>query len=135
MPQHAKATVHQSLRGECGTFGRQLFDDVLDARVAEIADAVGDEVNALYQGATVDPLLARMPAFDRRRVQDLLPHMFHLVKYGFKARLGLCPITDQAHRANHRLYRALDPGEAGVLEGVRIKQDPQHRTDIISGPE
>src|SRR5215510_7790305 len=124
MPQQPEATVHQSLRGERGTFRRQLFDDFLDAQVAEITYAVGDEVNALYQGATVDPLLARMPAFNRRRVQDLLPHMFHLVEYGFKARLGLCPITDQAHGANHRLYRALDPGKAGVLEGVGVEQDP-----------
>src|SRR5215467_16012324 len=122
MPQQAQATVHQSLRGERGAFSRQLFDDLLDAWVADITDAVGDEVNALDQGATVDPLLARMPAFDRRRVQDLLPHMFHLVEYGFKARLGLCPIADQTHGADHRLYRALDPGKAGVLEGVGVEQ-------------
>src|SRR5215510_7866438 len=118
MPQQPQATVHQSLWGERGTFSSQLFDDVLYARVAEITHVVGDVVNALYQGATVDPLLARMPAFDRRRVQDLLPHMFHLVKYGFKARLGSDPIADQAHGADHRLYRALDPGKAGVLEGI-----------------
>src|SRR5215470_4405100 len=135
MSQQPEATIHQSLWGECGTFRSQLFDDVLDARIAEITDAVGDEVNALYQGATVDPLLARMPAFDRRWVQDLLPHMFHLVEYGFKARLGHCPITDQAHRADHRLYRALDPGKAGVLEGVGVEQHPEHGTDVISGPE
>src|SRR5919197_3452540 len=135
MSQQAQATVHQSLRGERGTFRSQLFDDVLDARVAEITHAVGNEVNALDQGTTVSPLLARMPAFDRRRVQDLLPHMFHLVEYGFKARLGSGPITDQAHRADHRLYRALDPGKAGVLEGIRVEQHPQHGTDVISGPE
>src|SRR5215475_6537039 len=109
MPQHAKATVHQSLRGECGTFSSQLCDDILDARVVEITYAVSDKVNALYQGATIDPLLARM---------------FHLVEYGFKARLGLGPIADQAHRADHRLYRALDPGKAGVLEGVGVEQHP-----------
>src|SRR4029434_4685306 len=135
MPQHAQTTVHQSLRGECGTFSSQLCDDILDARVVEITYAVSDKVNALYQGATIDPLLARMPAFDRRRVQDLLPHMFHLVEYGFKARLGLGPIADQAHRADHRLYRALDPGKAGVLEGVGVEQHPEHGTDVISGPE
>src|SRR4029453_11395703 len=135
MPQHAKATVHQSLRGERGTFSRQLCDDILDAWVVEITYAVSDKVNALYWGATIDPLLARMPAFDRRRVQDLLPHMFHLVEYGFKARLGLGPIADQAHRADHRLDRALDPGKAGVLEGVGVEQHPKHGTDAISGPE
>src|SRR5215510_16180990 len=135
MPQQPEATVHQSLRGERGTFRRQLFDEVLDARVAEITHAVGDEVNALYQGTTVDPLLARMPAFDRGRVQDLLSHMFHLVEYGFKARLGLCPIADQAHCTDHRLYWALDPGKASVLEGVGVEQHPQHGTDAIAGPE
>src|SRR5215475_6463971 len=135
MPQHAKATVHQSLREERGTFSSQLCDDILDAQVVEITYAVSNEVNALYQGATIDPLLARMPAFDRRRVQDLLPHMFHLVEDGFKARLGSGPIADQAHRADHRLYRALDPGKAGVLEGIGIEQHPQHGTDIIAGPE
>src|SRR5947208_14395726 len=135
MSQQPEATVHQSLRGERGTFGSQLCDDVLYTRVAEITHAVGNEVNALYQGATIDPLLARMPAFDRRRVQDLLPHMFHLVEYGFKARLGSSPIADQAHRADHRLYRALDPGKAGVLEGIGMEQHPQHGTDVISGPE
>src|SRR5262249_3672230 len=124
MPQHAKATVHQSLRGERGTFGSQLCDDILDARVVEITYAVSDKVNALYQGATIDPLLTRMPAFDRRRVQDLLPHMFHLVKYGFKARRGSGQTADQAHGTDHRLYRALDPGKAGVLEGVGVEQDP-----------
>src|SRR5262245_10802721 len=124
MPQQPAATVHQSLRGEGGTFRSQFFDDVLDARVAEITHAVSHEVNTLYQSATVDPLLARMPAFDRRRVQDLLPHMFHLVEYGFKARLGSGPIADQAHCADHRLYRALDPSNAGVLEGVRVGQHP-----------
>src|SRR5712691_11044523 len=124
MPQHAKATVHQRLRGERGTFSSQLFDDVLYARVVEITHAVGDKVNALYQGATIDPLLARMPAFDRRRVQELLPHMFHLVEYGFKARLGSSPIADQAQRADHRLHRALDPGKSCVLEGVGVEQDP-----------
>src|SRR5438874_13517920 len=124
MPQHAKATVHQVLRGYGGTGGSQLFDDVLYARVVEITHAVGDEVNTLYQGSTIDPLLARMPAFDRRRVQELLPHMFHLVEYGFKARLGSCPIAEQAQRADHRLHRALDPGKAGVLEGVGVEQYP-----------
>src|SRR5216683_5017957 len=122
MPQQPEATIHQRLRGESGAFRSQLFDDILYARVAEITHAVGNEVNALYQGATVDPLLARMPAFDRRRVQELLPHMFHLVEYGFKARLGLCPIAEQAHGADHRLYQALDPGKAGVLEGVGVEQ-------------
>src|SRR5215475_11857135 len=124
MSQQPEATIHQSLRGECGTFRSQLCDDVLYARVAEITHAVGNEVDALYQGATIDPLLARMPAFDRRRVKDLLPHMFHLVEYGFKARLGSSPITDQAHCADHRLYRALDLGKSGILEGVGVKQDP-----------
>src|SRR5713226_7301 len=124
MPQQPEATIHQSLRGESGTFRSQLFDDVLYARVAEITHAVGSEVNALYQGSTIDPLLARMPAFVRRRVQELLPHMFHLVEYGFKARLGSCPIADQAHCADHRLYRALDPGKSGVLEGVGVEQYP-----------
>src|SRR5437016_14429645 len=125
MPQQPEAPIHQSLRGERGTFRSQFFDDVLYTRVAEITHAVGGEVNALYQGATIDPLLARMPAFDRRRVQELLPHMFHLVEYGFKARLGSGPIADQTQRADHRLYRALDPGKAGVLEGVGIEQDPR----------
>src|SRR5438876_3890752 len=121
MPQHPEATIHQSLRGERGTFSSQLFDDVLDAWVVEITHAVSDEVNALYQGATIDPLLARMPAFDRRRVQELLPHMFHLVEYGFKARLGSGPIADQAHCADHRLHRTLDLGKSGVLEGVGVE--------------
>src|SRR5262249_31870520 len=124
MPQHAKATVHQSLRGERGTFSSQLCDDILDARGVEITYAVSGKVNALYQAAHIDPLLALISAFDRRRFQDLLPHMFHLVEYGFKARLGLGPTADQAHRADHRLYRALDPGKAGVLEGVGVKQHP-----------
>src|SRR5215813_5153414 len=124
MPQHTKATVNQSLRGESRTFSSQLFDDVLYTRVAEITDAIGNEVNTLYQGTTIDPLLARMPAFDRRRVEDLLPHMFHLVEYGFKARLGSGPIADQAHGADHRLHRALDLGKSSVLEGVGVKQDP-----------
>src|SRR5215468_4485834 len=118
MPQHTKATVHQSLRGESRTFSSQLFNDVLYPRVAEITHAIGNEVNTLYQGTTIDPLLARMPAFDRRRVQDLLPHMFHLVEYGFKARLGSGPIADQAHCADHRFHRALDLGKSGVLESV-----------------
>src|SRR5262245_726010 len=122
MPQQPEATVHQGLRGERGTFRSQLFDDVLYARVAEITYAVGNEVNTLYQGATINPFLARMPAFDRRRVQDLLPHMFHLVEYGFKARLGSGPIADQAHCADHCLYRAFYPGKAGVFEGVRVEQ-------------
>src|ERR1043166_9363259 len=135
MSQQAEAPLHQSLRGEGGTFSSQLFDDVLYARVAEIAYAVGNEVDALYQGATIDPLLARMPAFDRRRVQDLLTHMFHLVEYGFKARLGSGPIADQAHRAYHRLYRAFYLGKAGVLEGVGVEQHPQHGPDIVSRPE
>src|SRR5712691_1930557 len=124
MPQHPEATIHQSLWGERGTFSSQLFDDVLDARVGEITHAVGDKVNALYQGATIDPLLARMPAFDRRWVQELLPHMFHLVEYGFKARLRSGPIADQAQRADHRLHRALNPGKSGVLEGVGMEQYP-----------
>src|SRR5215467_7369577 len=126
MPQQLEATVHQSLRGKSRTFRSELFDDVLYARIAEITQTVGNEVNALYQGPTVDPLLARMPAFDRRRVQDLLPHMFHLVEYGFKARLGSGPIADQAHGADHCLYRAFDPGKAGVLEGIGMEQYPQH---------
>src|SRR5216683_2275240 len=124
MPQQPEATIHQSLRGEGGTFRGQFFDDVLYARVAEITYAVGNVVNTLYQGTTIDPLLARMPAFDRGRVQELLPHMFHLVEYGFEARLGSCPIADQAHRADHRLHRALDPGKSGVLEGVGVEQYP-----------
>src|SRR6266571_3376552 len=124
MPQQPEATIHQSLRGECGTFRSQFFDDVLYTRVAKITHAVSSEVNALYQGAAIDPLLARMPAFDRRRVQEFLPHMFHLVEYGFKARLGSGPIADQAQRADHRLHRALDPGKSGVLEGVGVEQYP-----------
>src|SRR5215510_2186806 len=124
MPQKPEATIHQSLRRDCGAFRSQLFNDVLYTRVAEITDAIGNEVNTLYQGTTIDPLLARMPAFDRRRVQDLLPHMFHLVEYGFKARLGSGPIADQAHCADHRFHRALDLGKSGVLEGVGVKQDP-----------
>src|SRR5256884_9755140 len=121
MPPQPEATIHQSLRGKRGTFKSQFFDDVLYTRVAEITHAVGGEFNALYQGATIDPLLARMPAFDRRRVQELLPHMFHLVEYGFKARLGSGPIADQAHRTDHRLHRTLDLGKSGVLEGVGVE--------------
>src|SRR2546423_14685339 len=124
MSQQPKATIHQSLRGERGTFSSQLCDDLLYARIAEITHTIGNEVNTLYQGATINPLLARMPAFDRRWVQELLPHMFHLIEYGFEARLGSCPIADQAHRADHRLHRALDPGKAGVLEGVGVEQYP-----------
>src|SRR5215468_3477057 len=88
MPQHTKATVHQSLRGESRTFSSQLFDDVLYTRVAEITDAIGNEVNTLYQGTTIDPLLARMPAFDRRRVQDLLPICFISSNMGSNPGLG-----------------------------------------------
>src|SRR5262245_25065941 len=135
MPQKPEATIHQSLRRDCVAFSSQLFNVVLYTRVAEITDAIGNEVNTLYQGTTIDPLLARMPAFDRRRVQDLLPHMFHLVEYGFKARLGGSPIADQTHRADNRLYWALNPGKAGVLESIGIEQDPQHGADVISGPE
>src|SRR5713101_1647436 len=124
MPQQPETTIHQSRWGESRTFRSQHFDDVLYARVASITHAVGNEVNALYQGSTIDPLLARMPAFDRRRVQELLPHMFHLVEDGFKARLGRCPIADQAQRADHRLHRALDPGKSGVLEGAGVEQYP-----------
>ena len=83
-----------------------------------IADLLGDEVDARHQRAAVDPLLAGVPALDRRRVEQVLAHIGRLHRQLAIARLRQLVAADQAQRADHDLGRRLQVLEAGFLEEV-----------------
>ena len=73
--QQLQTAIHQLLRRQRGTLGPQPCNDGPYAREVEIADVVSGEVNAFDQRAAVDPLLASVPALNRRRVEQILPHV------------------------------------------------------------
>ena len=91
----------------------QLLDDVLDAGELGVAEEVGGEVDAVHQGAAVNPLPAGVPALDGGRVQELLAHVLHLVEDELESGLGLGPVADHAEGADDGFHRALDAAEAG----------------------
>ena len=76
-----------------------------------------------------------MPALDRGWVQDVLTHIADTQRQAIETGLGEGELADHACGADHRLDRALDPGKAGVLEEVRVEQEPQHGANVVIGPE
>jgi hypothetical protein len=77
MPQELETALHQALWRHRGSLSTQPVDDGADAREVGIPHLVSGEVDALDQGAAVDPLLASMPALDGGRVRQVLPHIAH----------------------------------------------------------
>ena len=74
-----------------------------------------------------------MPPLDARRVHKLLPHIGSLLGQFPDARRGKLIAAHQPQRSHHHLHRAFDFGKAGILEKVRIEQNPQYRSDFIAG--
>ena len=133
--QQPAGLVHHLLRRHHRSELRQPVNDLANSRLVHVAHEVRREVDAVHQRAAVDPLPARVPSFHRRRVEQLLAHVLHLVKDKLKPGLRLRPVADQPHRSHHRLHRALHPLEPRVLERIGVEQHPQHRLDVVAGAE
>ena len=135
MAQETQAALHQLLRRQGFAHGRQAAHDVPDAGLGQVAHPVGGKVDAMHQSAAVNPFPAGVPTLHAGRVQQLLPHILHLVKDILEAGLGLRPIANQPERADHRFHRAFNLGKAGLLKGVGMEQNPQHGPDVVAGAE
>ena len=80
---------------------------------SRVADLLGDEVDARHQRAAVDPLLAGVPALDRRRVEQVLAHVGRLHRQLAIAGLRQLVAADQAQRADDDLGRRLQVLDSG----------------------
>ena len=134
---HVQACVHQRLGlGGVAALADHPVYDVPDARIAQIAHVVDGEVDAVDQGAAVDPLAARVPALDRRGgVQDGLAHESRLGHRLYDAGLGAVRypvLARQAQGADYQLDRALEAAELRLLEEVGVEQHPEDRPDVVS---
>src|SRR5262245_19555914 len=125
--EQLQTAIHQALRRQRRPLSSQPRNDVTHARKIDIAHLVSGEVNALDQGAAIDPLLTGMPAFHSGWVQDVLTHIANTQSQAIETGLGEGELTDQARGANQRLDRALAAGKAGVLEEGRGRQEPKQR--------
>src|SRR5262245_14242564 len=99
-------------------------------RAAEITQEAGSEVDALHQGAAVDPLSTRVPPFHARRIQELLPHVGRLLGELANPWRGELEPSSQPQEIDDHLSGAFDFGKAGVLKEVGIEQHPESRAHI-----
>ena len=74
-----------------------------------------------------------MPALHAGRVHKLLPHIAGLLGQLANARRGKLVTADQAQSADHHFGGTFDFGKAGLLEKVRVEQNPQNRRHFIAG--
>ena len=102
-----------------------------------IAQFVGHEIDTLDHAAAVDPFLARVPAFHRRRVQQILVHVPAFQCRVHHARAGEFQVAHQVQRADHDLSGALDPGKPRRfrLEEIGREHRPQHGPNVVTRPE
>src|SRR3989442_3674102 len=124
-------TPIDQLLGAQGALGLQAVDDGADARQRRIADQLRDEVDTCHQGATVDPLLTRMPSFHARWIEQILTHVGGLHRQIAIAGSGHLVATHQTQTAHHHLSRGFHVLEAGVLEGARVEQHAEDGADVI----
>src|SRR5262245_47738034 len=99
-------------------------------RAAEITQEAGSEVDALHQGAAVDPLSTRVPPFHARRIQELLPHVGRLLGELANPWRGELESSSQPQETDDHLSGAFDFGKAGVLKEVGVEQHPESREHI-----
>ena len=107
--QHFQAAVDQPLRRYDLSLGTQPVDDGLDSAMGGVAHGVGGEVDALDQGAAVNPLPAGMPALHRRGVEQVLTHVADGQGHGVHAGFGYIEVADQSHGPHHGLGGTLHP--------------------------
>src|SRR5262245_13614341 len=100
--EQVEAGVDEALWGQLA-LRAQAYDEALYARVVDVPELLGAEVDALDQASGIDPFLACVPAFDTRRVQEILPHVAALQRDLAKSGLGCRIVADQAHDANYVL--------------------------------
>ena len=75
-PDQVQANIDQLLGREVAALPHQLHD-AANARLREVTNLPGREVDPLDQDTSVDPLLAGVPALDGWRVQQLLTNVQH----------------------------------------------------------
>ena len=100
----------------------------------DVPNLLRSEVDAFHQAAGIDPLLARVPALDARRIQQILSHVAALQGDLPQALLGEGKILRQPHRADDVLRGTLDLGEIGLLraEEIRQEQGPHDRAHVVA---
>ena len=129
-----QAGVHQHIRRD----GRRVFGDTLHhrlhARLGGVAQLLGGEVDALHQGAGVDPVGALVPALDAGRVVEELAHEDGLLVAVEDLLAGAVELAGQTQHAGHQLDGALHLAipDRFVLEEVGVEQGAQHGGDVVA---
>ena len=133
LAHHVQAALDELFGGEGVALAHQAVNHCPDAGEFGLAQVVGGEVNALHQGAAVNPLVAGVPTLDSGGVHQVHTHVLGFLGDVEQAGLDFPVVSGQAQGAGHHFGGVLDLGVAGVLEGLGIEQDFEHGLDVVAG--